>query len=287
MQINNQKMNFRKINFILFFSILFLFGFLKKSSPKLPNILWITCEDMSPHLGCYGDTLVKTLNLDKLAAEGTKYTNAFATAGVCAPSRSTIITGCYQTSIGTQHMRAPFNPAMPETFPPSYVGYSAVLPVGVKCFSEYLRQDGYYCTNNEKQDYQFSPPVTAWNQSNSKAHWRNRKNKNQPFFSVFNLFITHESQIWGRAKEPLLINPKDVSVPSYYPDNEIIRTDIARNLTNIMKMDMQVGELIQQLKDDWMVYQKPIKWQKGDSIYVVNQRIGYEASKIYAQNLIK
>ncbi|QIP16554.1 sulfatase-like hydrolase/transferase [Spirosoma aureum] len=76
-----------------------------QSAPTQPNILWITCEDMSPHLSCYGDNEVKTPNIDQLAAEGICYTHAYTTAGVCAPSRSSIITGMYQTSIGTQHMR--------------------------------------------------------------------------------------------------------------------------------------------------------------------------------------
>ena len=108
---------------------------------------------MSPHLGSYGDSQVKTPNLDKLAREGIRYSRVFATAGVCAPSRSAIITGMYQQSIGTQHMRTSKNPNASDAYPPGYVGYSAVVPQDVKCFPEYLRAQGYYCSNNFKEDY--------------------------------------------------------------------------------------------------------------------------------------
>lgn len=217
-----------------------------------PNILWISCEDLSFHLSCYGSKLAKTPNLDRLAAQGIRYTNAFTTAGVCAPCRSAIITGMYQQSIGTQNMRTLSASAAvgAEAYPPGFKGYSAVIPAQVKCFSEYLRAAGYYCTNNSKEDYQFEAPPTAWDESNNKAHWRNRTNKNQPFFSIFNFTTTHESQVWARAKEPLLVNPDEVEVPPYYPDTKEIRLDIARQLSNAMVMDKQAGEILAQLKED-------------------------------------
>lgn len=141
-----------------------------------PNILWLTCEDMSPHLGCYGDIYANTPNLDALAREGMRYTNAFTVAGVCAPSRSCLITGMYPTTLGTCHMRCSHTP-----------------PEQVRCFPAYLRRAGYYCTNNVKTDYQFDVPADAWDENSNKAHWRNRKEKDQPFFAVFNSTITHES----------------------------------------------------------------------------------------------
>ena len=220
------------------------------SKESQPNILWITCEDMSPHLSSYGDLQVKTPNLDKLASEGIRYTNAFATAGVCAPSRSAIITGMYQQSIGTQHMRTGKLSANKDAYPPNYVGYSAVVPGNVKCFPEYLRANGYYCTNNVKEDYQFEAPPTVWDESSNTAHWRNRKSSVQPFFAVFNLMVTHESQVWVRAGEPLLVDPKNVEVPPYYPDVPEVRNDIARHLSNVMVMDQQAGEILKQLEED-------------------------------------
>jgi N-sulfoglucosamine sulfohydrolase len=238
--------------FLILFCLLGIAA-IKSSKPKAkqPNIVWIVCEDMSPHLGSYGEKVAKTPVLDQLASEGVRYTNVFSTAGVCAPSRCALITGCYQTSMGGQHMRTSgASAAARDAYPADFKSYSACVPPDVKCFSEYLRQAGYYCTNNSKQDYQFEPPPTAWDESSRKAHWRNRKDKNQPFFAVFNLEVTHESQVWVRDKEPLLVNPKDVEVPPYYPDDSISRKAIARFLSNVMVMDKQVGDILQQLKDE-------------------------------------
>ncbi len=212
-----------------------------------PNILWIVCEDISPYLSCYGNEIVNTPNIDQLAKEGIRYTHVYTTAGVCAPSRSTIITGMYQTSIGTQHMRT-LNGAAGAKYSP-VKDYSAVIPDYVKCFSEFLRMHNYYCTNNEKQDYQFLPPVTAWDENGPAASWRN-KPANKPFFSVFNLFITHESQIFMRNNESLLVDTDKVPVPQFYPDTKIVRHDISRLFSNIERMDSQVGEIIKMLKDD-------------------------------------
>ena len=179
-------------NIFSFLFLFFLFSFVEKTK-KAPNILWITCEDMSPHLGSYGEKVAKTPHLDQLAKEGARYTNVFSTAGVCAPSRAALITGCYQTNIGAMHMRTLATSAVlsKEDYPSGYHSYSAVVPAGVKCFPEYLRKAGYYTTNNFKQDYQFEAPEAVWNENSNKAHWRNRKDKNQPFFSVFNLMVTH------------------------------------------------------------------------------------------------
>jgi N-sulfoglucosamine sulfohydrolase len=208
-----------------------------------PNIIWITCEDISPFIGAYGDHEIKTPNIDQLAKEGVRYTNVYTAAGVCAPSRSSFITGMYPTSIGTMHMRTIGDPKYQPV--PSY---SAVIPSYVKCFPEYLRMAGYYCTNNEKQDYQFEPPVTVWDENGAAASYRNRQ-INQPFFAVFNFFITHESQLFSR-KDSLLMNPDEIRVPPYYPDTKTVRHDMNRLFTNIERMDQQVGELLKMLKED-------------------------------------
>ena len=208
-----------------------------------PNILWITCEDISPYIGAYNDTLVKTPNIDSLARDGVRYLRVYTTAGVCAPSRSNIITGMYPTSIGTQHMRTIGDPKYQPV--PSY---SAVIPEYVKCFPEYLRKVGYYCTNNEKQDYQFVPPVTVWDENGPAASFRNRP-PGKPFFAVYNLFITHESQLFGRT-DSLLLDSAKIVVPPYYPDTRTVRHDMDRLFTNIERMDAQVGELVRMLKED-------------------------------------
>ena len=215
--------------------------------PQKPNILWITCEDQMSSLGCFGDPVAKTPNLDKLAGEGVRFTNTFSTAGVCAPSRATLITGMYQNSIGAQHMRtlgsSEFRPV------PSY---SAVIPDYVKCYSEYLREEGYYCTNNSKQDYQFIPPVTAWDESSNKAHWKNRE-KDQPFFAIFNITICHESGMWRNKDHPLRVDPADVVVPPYYPDNEVVRNELARNYSNLYEMDSIAGVFLNELEAEGLL----------------------------------
>jgi len=214
-----------------------------------PNIVWISNEDMSPHLGAYGDTLARTPVLDRLAKESIRYTRAFTTAPVCAPSRAAIITGMYQNAIGAQHMRTTED-RVPELPGP----YLAVPPFYVKAFPEYLRAAGYYTSNREKTDYQFGEPFTLWDDRGPDAHWRRRPDKSQPFFSVFNLMVTHESQIFpssaARKGKPLVTNPASILVPPYYPDTPLVRQELARMYDNIADMDRQAGEILEQLNAD-------------------------------------
>jgi uncharacterized sulfatase len=201
-----------------------------------PNILWITCEDMSPDLGCWGDAYAASPNLDRLAAEGVRYTGCFTVAPVCAPSRSAIITGMYPTTIGSMHMRT------------GNKGYQCVPPPEVKCFTEYLRAAGYYCTNDNKTDYQFAAPVTAWDECRKGAHWRARAG-GQPFFAVINLTITHESQSWPIEK-PLRHDPAKAVLPPYYPDTPTVRRNWARYHDTITMMDGQAGKVLADLEAD-------------------------------------
>lgn len=218
-------------------------------SPPRPNIVWISNEDMSPHLGAYGDALARTPVLDRLAKESIRFTRAFTTAPVCAPSRAAIITGMYQNAIGAQHMRTTED-RVPELPGP----YLAVPPFYVKAFPEYLRAAGYYTSNRAKTDYQFGEPFTIWDDLGQNAHWRNRTDRSQPFFSVFNLLVTHESQIFpsspARKGKPLVTDPAKVQVPPYYPDTPVVREELARMYDNIADMDSQVGEILQQLERD-------------------------------------
>ena len=205
-----------------------------------PNILWLSCEDISAHLHCYGYPNARTPNLDRLAEQGTRYTNAFVTAGVCAPCRSAIITSMYQTSLGTHHMRC-----------------SAKLPSHVKPFPTYLREAGYYCTNNSKQDYQFKTPKGVWDESNGKAHWKKRLVKDKPFFAVFNYTGCHESGIASKGKYDSVTQGLDKidrsvaveSLPPYYPDTPVVREDWGRYYDVITAMDRWVGEHLQALED--------------------------------------
>ena len=202
------------------------------SPVQRPNVLWITCEDMSPNLGCYGDAYAVTPNLDRLAVKGVRYSQVFSHAGVCAPSRSGLITGMYPTSLGSHHMRC-----------------TTSLPDFVKCFPEYLRNAGYYCTNRSKTDYNFDVPANAWDVAKgAKAHWRSRK-PGQRFFSVFNLTVTHESRIRA-AYTKLEHDPSQAVLPPYLPDTPLVRRDWARYHDLITEMDAQAGRLLDQLEED-------------------------------------
>lgn len=219
--------------------------------PERPNILWISFEDSGPHLKPFGDPTAPTPVIDRLAGEGIVYTNTYSISGVCSPSRSALITGMYPASIGAHNHRSIIK--MNENIG----AYVSVPPPEVKCFSEYLRQNGYYCTNNMKCDYNFGsginkPPSSAWNESGWSAHWRNRPPE-KPFFSVFNYGGTHMFQLWKREGEALRIDPDKVPVPPIYKDTPIIRKSIALYYDNLINFDAWAGNLITQLEDDGLL----------------------------------
>jgi N-sulfoglucosamine sulfohydrolase len=218
-----------------------------------PNILCLVCEDISPYLGCYGDPVALTPNLDKLAEEGIRFSRMYSVSGVCAPSRNALITGMYPSSIGGNNMRTG-NSRRVENVPDSLQipPYECTPPPYVRCFTEYLREAGYYCTNNDKEDYQFRAPRSAWDESSRMAHWRNRPD-GKPFFAVFNFIRSHESQVWAWEQEPWIIHPDSVEVPPYYPDTPLVRRDIARMHSNNTIMDREVGEIIDQLEEDGLL----------------------------------
>ena len=212
------------------------------TSQASPNLLWITCEDMSPVLGCYGDAAAYTPNIDKLAAEGVRYTRAFATAPLCTPARSSLITGLFASTLGTQHLRG----IMPLS--PSLKGYP-----------QYLRESGYYCTNNVKEDYNFETPDSFWDESSEQAHWRNRP-QGTPFFSVFNLMTTHQSRtrygpdeldaVTKKLSPAERHHPDGIPLPPYYPDTPVVRANVAAFYTQVTLMDKQVGEILNELQAD-------------------------------------
>jgi arylsulfatase A-like enzyme len=250
--------------------------------PERPNILWLVTEDMGAYIPPFGDKTVATPNLSKLASEGVIYPNLYSTSGVCAPSRAAIATGMYPSSIGANHMRT--NSYTKERGLPAY---EAVPPAEVKMISELLRKEGYYCTNNYKTDYQFKAPVTAWDESSPYAHWRNR-DEGQPFFSVINFTVTHESGLFepygfreietrhyhsgdrnynwknkgashannksGESETAVHI-PYDTKfkVPPYLVDNEVTQRDMWKLYNNIAEMDKQVGAVLKQLEDDGLL----------------------------------
>lgn len=199
------------------------------SKSKKPNILWITSEDNGPYLGAYGDEYAKTPNLDKLASGGVVYENAFATTPVCAPSRFTLITGMYANSMGTEHMRS--------NYP---------VPDFVKFFPKYLKEAGYYTTNNAKKDYNTIDQPEVWDKSSDEAHYGDRA-EGQPFFHVRNLTTTHESRLHDPI-DTLIHDPADAPVPPYHPDTETVRRDWAHYYDQMTRMDEQVGQILDELE---------------------------------------
>lgn len=201
-----------------------------------PNILWLVSEDNGPFLGCYGDRLAHTPTLDKLASQGVLYERCFAQP-VCAPSRFTLITGMYAVGHGpAEHMRA-----------------QGKIPEWLSGFPKLLRAEGYYATNNAKTDYN-SPinPREVWDESGRKAHWNKRPDPKQPFFSVFNHEVTHESCLFPEKELPLAqppVDPAKVRIPPYQPDTPEMRADWARYYNHLALLDAQLAAKLKDLAD--------------------------------------
>lgn len=196
---------------------------------KQPNILWLVSEDNDPFLGCYGDRFAHTPNLDRMAAEGVLYLNAFANAPVCAPSRSTLITGTYASSLGTLHMRSRYR-----------------IPLEVQFYCTYLRQAGYYCMNPGKTDYNVArPDKRAWDKGRS---WRDAP-PGKPWMLVLNSMITHESCLRGSVVHPEYLK-EPFTLPPYHPDTPEIRSNWVEYYHDITRMDAWVGSLLDRLQQD-------------------------------------
>lgn len=195
-----------------------------------PNVLWITSEDNGPHFGCYGDAYADTPNIDRLAARGLAYLHCWSTAPVCAPARTALISGLYPPSTGSEHMRS-----------------MAQLPDGFGMYPQYLRRAGYYCTNNSKEDYNLEKPGQVWDESSPRAHWKNRR-PGQPFFAVFNITVSHESQIRKRP-HTAVHDAARVRLPSYHPDTPEARQDWAQYHDKLTEMDALAGAFLREIDD--------------------------------------
>jgi N-sulfoglucosamine sulfohydrolase len=244
------KIILKRISFV--FTLALITGAcMAQVSTERPNILWIVSEDNSPFIGAYGDQAASTPNIDALARQGILYENAYCTAPVCAPSRFTLITGLYPPAFGTENMRSEYP-----------------LPQFVKFFPRYLREAGYYTSNNAKKDYNTVDQPEAWDESGNKATYKNRR-PGQPFFAVFNIGTSHESSIFGyeaRKKmyaafsgqpldsiklpkdKPLVHDPEKIRIPPYLPANEAMKHDWALYYDKIQEMDSEVGTILKELE---------------------------------------
>jgi N-sulfoglucosamine sulfohydrolase len=217
------------------------------------NFLWLIAEDFSPHLGCYGEPLVQTPHLDRLAADGMKFTRAFTTAPVCSPSRSAFMTGMYQTTIGAHHHR-------------SHLDDGYLLPPPARLITDWIREAGYFTANlvelpdslgfkgTGKTDFNFYLPTngTAPNPKDPRNHrsafdssrWSDLKT-HQPFLAQINFKETHRP-----FHGPTKIQPEQVRVPPIYPDHPVTRTDWARYLDDACELDRKVGAVLQALQKE-------------------------------------
>ena len=215
------------------------------SSPEPWNIVWIIADDLSPDLSCYGSTEVSTPNIDRLAAEGARFTNAYVTCPVCSPSRSALITGMYQTSIGAHNHRS------------GRGKLKISLPGDVEPVPAILRRAGYYVSNGRlgddgelargKTDYNFEYPQDLYD----GADWAGRAD-GQPFFAQVQLRGGKRRN--QRTLEPLKgvrtngVSAKDVTLPPYYPDDKVFRQDWAQYLESVEHVDWEVGQVLDRLE---------------------------------------
>lgn len=195
-----------------------------------PNILWISAEDVGPHLGVYGDSHADTPRLDSLAARGLTYRHVWSNLPVCAPARTAMAAGMYARSLGAQHMR-------------SFVD----LPPGTKLFPQYLHDAGYFTTNREKEDFNVPKPGQLWNEHGDDAHWQHR-NGDQPFFSVFNTGSTHESQT-AHAEVQVEEAEADYPTPAFQPDLPETNRNWATYYRQVAEMDRWAGKRLQELEE--------------------------------------
>ncbi|MBL9115556.1 MAG: sulfatase [Verrucomicrobiaceae bacterium] len=223
---------------------------------KQPNILWLIGENLSHDLGCYGASDVHTPHLDKLAAEGVRYTRVFATNPACAPSRSAFFTGMYQTTTDTHHMRSHRNDAFR-------------LPEGVRPITQRLRDKGYFTANIKmvgnqsvgtgKLDLNFVNEGPIYDENSSD--WAALK-ENQPFFAVVNAEESEYDIYDRKSREKKRVEwvgehihvkyakPESVTLPPYYPDHPVVREEWARYLNSVSGMDARFGKVLEQLHKD-------------------------------------
>ena len=233
-----------------------LFGLLGQTqAADRPNILWIYLEDVSGWFSCYGDRVIETPHIDKLAASGIRFNRFYTPAGVCSATRSAIITGAMQTSLGIHNHRSGRAVFRGKNLGPVFDDIR--LPKGVKTLPEMFRAAGYWTFNeggkddyNFKHDtnrmYDFLPQKRGWGPASLVAGdcWKGRK-KGQPFFGQVQL---GGGKLGRRATAT--IDRATVPVPPYYPDIPEVREEIAHHYDCLLKTDEQVGEIIAALKRD-------------------------------------
>ncbi len=225
----------RTLVYVSFLSLLLSTACQKKD--QRPNIVFIIAEDISTDLGCYGRTDLKTPVLDTMAAEGMLFMNAFTTSPVCSPSRSALMTGMYQNSIGTHNHRSETGP-LPDPFVP---------------ITYLLRDEGYFTCNVVGEEYGTGKTDLNFSADSlfDGSDWNQRK-RGQPFFAQISIYTTHRDTHWEGIEKEVEhpVNPEKLNIPSYYPEHPVTRLDWARYLNSIQYMDNQVGAVMERLREE-------------------------------------
>ncbi|MCM4172307.1 DUF229 domain-containing protein [Arenibacter sp. TNZ] len=235
----NKPRNIFNVIAILICTIIVISCQTKQKVELPPNIVWITSEDNSKHYQkLFDDNGIPTPNIESLATEGLIFNRAFSNAPVCSVARSAIISGCYGPRIGAQFHRKMAAVPMPDS---------------LKMFPTYLREAGYYTTNNSKEDYNIIKSEGVWDASSKKASWKNRA-ENQPFFHVFNIGVSHESSMHFTAQGmDTTVTETDINsfeIQPNHPNTDLFKYTNALYRDKIREMDRQVGEIIIELKND-------------------------------------
>ncbi|MCE2694777.1 MAG: sulfatase [Verrucomicrobiaceae bacterium] len=235
-----------------------------------PNVLWFVVDDMSPSFSCYGETLIQTPAVDKLAAEGTKFTRAYVTAPVCSTCRSALITGMYQTTIGAHHHRSgrgEMKIHLPSDVTPVPVqfqkaGYYTCIGSGLpgqdNCgmpFGNGKKKGGG--SRLGKTDYNFE-----WDPKMYDSHdWAEHGGK--PFFMQVQLHggKLREGDEKARVafKQRVIAelgsatDPQKVTLPPYYPRDPVLLEDWALYLDSARMTDLHVGRVIARLETEGLL----------------------------------
>ena len=224
-----------------------------------PNVLWVFVDDISPWLPSYGDDTIETEHISGLAERGTRFERLYSTAPVCTPSRSAVVTGMYQTTIGAHNHYSSF-----ETWRGIEMERWAPNHLGVRTIPEIFKSGGYYTFNEGKNHYDFVDPDHLLYDRHGEAHsfqgatdgseWSGR-DPDQPFFGQVQLPGGKSSV----REEIDRVDPADVQVPPYYPDHPIIREEIAHHYDTLQETDRRLGEILDGLERDGLA-EETIVW---------------------------
>ena len=245
------------------------FGMLASAgAAEKKNVLWIYLEDVSGWFSCYGDKVIETPNIDALAASGIRFDRFYTPAGVCSATRSAIITGMMQTSIGAHHHRSARPDFRGRSMGDDYD--KNVLPEGVTPLPILFKKAGYFSFNDHgKDDYNFEWSGDEFYHAVRKNHWWADCPEGKPFFGQIQL---RGGKLGGGAKK--VIDPAKVPVPPYYPDIPIVRQEIAHHYDCLLRTDEQVGEIIAKLKADGL-YENTVVFMFSDHGYKLHRHKQY------------